>query len=160
MDALDFEIEVFDKLARGRLATDPGYRAVQTIPGIGPVLGAVLVAEIADVHRFTSADKLTCWAGLTPLHRESDTKVRRGRITKQGSRLVRWAVVESVKMLPARTRIGGFRDQVAARRGKNIGAVAAARRQLEYVYYALRDGHVRALDNPTPSAADQEQQVA
>ena len=160
MDALDFEIEVFDKLARGRLATDPGYRAVQTIPGIGPVLGAVLVAEIGDVHRFTSADKLTCWAGLTPLHRESDTKVRRGRITKQGSRLVRWAVVESVKMLPARTRIGGFRNQVAARRGKNIGAVAAARRQLEYVYYALRDGHVRALENPTPSTADQEQQVA
>jgi transposase len=149
MDALDFEIDVFDKLARGRLAADPGYRAVQTIPGIGPVLGAVLVAEIGDVHRFASADKLTCWAGLTPLHRESDTKVRRGRITKQGSRLVRWAVVESVKMLPAKTVIGGFRSQVAARRGsKNIAAVAAARRQLEYVYYALRDGHVRALQNP------------
>lgn len=65
---------------------------------------AVLVAEIGDITRFSSADKLTCWAdcwaGLTPLHRESDTKVRRGRITKQGSRLVRWAVVESVQMLP------------------------------------------------------------
>ncbi len=150
MEALEFEIDVFDKLARGRLATDPGYRAVQTIPGIGPVLGAVLVAEIGDVTRFTNADKLTCWAGMTPLHRESDTKVRRGRITKQGTRLVRWAVVESVKVLPAGTRIGGFRDQVAARRGKNIGTVAAARRQLQYVYYALRDGHVRDLDPTHP----------
>ena len=150
MDSLDFEIDVFEKLTRGRLATEPGYRVVQTIPGIGPVLGAVLVAEIGDVHRFTTADKLTCWAGLTPTHRESDTKVRRGRITKQGSRLVRWAAVESVKKLPARSRIGDFRSQVAARRGKNIGTVAAARRQLEYVYYALRDGRVRAL---TPTVA-------
>jgi transposase len=157
MDSLEFEIDVFEKLTRGRLAADPGYLAVQTIPGIGPVLGAVMVAEIGDVDRFTTADKLTCWAGLTPLHRESDTKVRRGRITKQGSRLVRWAAVESVKALPARSVVGAFRNHVATRRGsKNIGAVAAARRQLEYVYYALRDGHVRALQNPatlTPTAA-------
>jgi len=62
---------------------------VQTIPGIGPILGAVFVAEIGDVHRFASAEKWTCWAGMTPLHRESDTRVGRGRITKQGSRLVR-----------------------------------------------------------------------
>jgi transposase len=152
MDSLDFETDLFDKLARGRLAKDPGYRAVQTIPGIGPILGAVLVAEIGDVHRFTSADKLTCWAGMTPVHRESDTKVRRGRITKQGSRLVRWATVESVQRLSKHTVVGTFRDQVAARRGTNIGTVAAARRQLEYVYYALRDHHVRALQPATASS--------
>jgi transposase len=152
MDTLDFETDVFVKLARGRLAQDPGYRAVQTIPGIGPILGAVLVAEIGDVTRFASADKLTCWAGMTPLHRESDTKVRRGRITKQGSRLVRWAAVESVQRLPERSYLGRFRTQVAARRGKGIATVAAARRQLEYVYYALRDHHVRALTQPSQPA--------
>jgi transposase len=151
MDTLDFETDVFDKLARGRLAKDPGYRAVQTIPGIGPILGAVLVAKIGDIGRFASADKLTCWAGMTPLHRESDTKVRRGRITKQGSRLVRWAAVESVQRLPAHSHLGRFREQVAARRGKGIATVAAARRQLEYVYYALRDHHVRALAPGKPA---------
>jgi transposase len=151
MDALDFEIDVFGTLARGRLAADPGYVAVQTIPGIGPVLGAVLVAEIGDVHRFDSADKLTCWAGMTPTHHESDTKVRRGRITKQGSRLVRWAAVESVQRLPTHTRLGAFRDQVAARRGTGIAVVATARKQLELVYYALRDHHVRSLDHPEPT---------
>jgi transposase len=144
MDALDFEIEVFTNLVTGRLARDPGYTAVQTIPGIGPVLGAVLVAEIGEVTRFGSAEKLTCWAGMTPLHRESDTTVHRGRITKQGSRLVRWAVVESVQRLSGTTRLGAFRDRVAARRGHNIATVAAARRQLTYVFYALRDHHVRA----------------
>ena len=99
-------------------------------------------------HRFATADKLTCWAGLTPRHRESDTKVHRGRITKQGSTMVRWAAVESVQRLPKTSRLGGFRDQVAVRRGRNIAIVAAARRQLEFVFYALRDHHVRALHAP------------
>jgi len=152
MDLLDFEIDVFSGLVRGRLAKDPGYTAVRTIPGIGPVLGAVFVAEIGDVSRFATAARLTCWAGLTPKHHESDTHVHRGRITKQGSRLVRWAAIESVQILPKTTAIGQFRDRVGAHRGHNIGVVAAARRQLEYVYYALRDHHVRAL-HPIPAAA-------
>jgi hypothetical protein len=40
-----------------------------------------------------------------------------------------------------------LRERVADRRGRNIGSVAAARRQLELVFYALRDGHVRALQH-------------
>lgn len=149
MDVLDFEIGIFSKLARGRLAHDPAHTAVQTIPGVGPTLGAVFVAEIGDVSRFATAPQLACWAGLTPKHHESDTHVHRGHITKQGSRLVRWAAVESVQILPKTTPVGQIRDRVAERRGRNIGVVAAARRQLEYVYYAMRDHHVRALHTPT-----------
>jgi hypothetical protein len=73
--------------------------------------------------------------------------VHRGRITKQGSRLLRWAAIESVKRIPTASPIGALRERVAQRRGPNIGAVAAARRQLEYVFYALRDHHVRALEH-------------
>jgi transposase len=152
IDLLDFEIGVFAGLTRARLAADPGYTAVQQIPGIGPILGAVFVAEIGDIGRFPAPEKLTCWAGLTPRHRESDTHVHRGRITKQGSRLIRWAAVESVQILPATTPVGQLRDRIAARRGRNIAIVAAARRQLEYVYYALRDHHVRALHTPSAAA--------
>jgi transposase len=151
MDLLDFEIDVFSGLVRARLANNAAHAAVQTIPGIGPTLGAVFVAEIGDVTRFATAPQLACWAGLTPKHHQSDTHVRRGSITKQGSRLVRWAAVESVQILPKTSTVGQIRDRVAARRGRNIGVVAAARRQLEYVYYALRDHHVRAL-NATAAA--------
>ncbi len=152
IEDLDFEIDLFASIVRGRLARDAGYLAVQQIPGIGPILGAVFVAEVGDVTRFRGAAQLACWAGLTPKHRESDTHVHRGRITKQGSRLVRWAAVESVQLLPARTRVGAVRDRVAARRGHNIGVVAAARVQLELVFYALRDHHVRALHQPQAAA--------
>src|SRR5882757_1809970 len=134
IEALEFEIELFAGLARVRLHADPGYTALRTIPGIGPILAAVFLAEIGDVHRFSGPDKLASWCGMTPKHRESDTHVHRGRITKQGSRLVRWAAVESVQTSPKTTRVGAMRERIADRRGHNIGVVAAARKQMGYVY--------------------------
>ena len=142
---LDFEIDTFARLVAGRLRTDQGYRAIQQIPGVGPLLGAVFVAEIGDITRFHRPAELASWAGLTPTHRESDTTVHRGRITKQGSRLVRWAAVEAVQRVPAHTRLGQVRDRVAARRGRNIGVVAAARELTGLVFYGLRDHHIRCL---------------
>ena len=151
--ALEFEIELFAKLVNGRLRTDPGYRALQAIPGVGPVLAAVFVAEIGDITRFHRPEQLASWAGLTPKHHESDTTVHRGRITKQGSRLVRWAAVEAIQRVSGHTRLGQHRDRVAARRGRNIGVVAAARELLTLVFYGLRDHHIRALDTPAAPVA-------
>src|SRR5919199_1939272 len=153
IESLDFEVELFGKLVTGRLRSHPGYQAIQAIPGIGPVLAAVFVAEIGDVTRFARPEQLTSWAGLTPKHHESDTTVHRGRITKMGSTLVRWAAVEAVQRVPACTGLGHIRDQVGARRGRNIGVVAAARELTELVFYGLRDGHIRRLSTPRTPAA-------
>jgi len=150
---LDVEIDRFGKLVTDRLRKDPGYRAIQQIPGVGPLLAAVLVAEIGDITRFPGPTQLASWAGLTPKHHESETTVHRGRITKQGSRLVRWAAVEAVQRVGAHTPHGAVRERVAARRGRNIGAVAGARVLVELVFYGLRDGHIRRLTPPTPAAA-------
>jgi transposase len=138
IESLDFEVELFGKLVTGRLRTHPGYQAIQAIPGVGPVLAAVFVAEIGDVTRFRRPEQLTSWAGLTPKHHESDTTVHRGRITKMGSTLVRWAAVEAVQRVPAST---------------GLGLVAAARELTELVFYGLRDGHIRRLPTPRTPAA-------
>ena len=149
--AFNAEIDATAKTTATRLGDHPGYAAVQTLPGVGPILAAVFIAEIGDITRFPAPAKLASWSGLTPKHYESDTTVRRGRISKQGSRLVRWAAVEAVQRISKHTHIGGYRDRVAARRGRNIGNVAAARELIECVYYSLRDGTCRrAL---TPAAA-------
>src|SRR5690349_10648346 len=148
---LDFEVELFGRLVTNRLRRDRGYLAIQALPGIGPVLAAVFVAEIGDIARFRRPEQLASWAGLTPKHHESDTTVHRGPITKQGSRLVRWAAIEAVQRVPGHTRIGQVRDRIAARRGHNIGVVAAARELTELVFYGLRDHHVRALAAATPA---------
>lgn len=107
----------------------------------------MFVAEIGDIARFPGPAQLASWAGLTPKHHESDTTVHCGRITKQGSRLVRWAAVEAVQRVPAHTALGQVREQVGARRGRHIGVVAAAP---ELVFYGMRDGHIRRLTPPPP----------
>lgn len=106
--------------------------------------------------RFHSAAQLCSWAGLTPRHRESDTKVTRGHVTKQGSRLLRWALIEAIQRLPRDSVIGAAKDAIIARRGKeakNIAKVAAARRLLTLVYYGMRDGQIRCLSRP-PAGPD------
>ena len=68
---------------------------------------------------------------------------------KLGSRLVRWAAVEAVQRVPAHTRLGQVRDRIGARRGRNIGVVAAARELVGLVFYGLRDHHIRCLPTRT-----------
>jgi transposase len=133
-----------------------GHHAIQALPGIGPVLAAVLVAEIGDITRFPDPARLCSWAGLTPRHRESDVKVSRGHITKQGSPLVRWALVEAIQHVPVGHPLRQRKEDILARRGKeakNIAKVATARQLLTWVFYAMRDGQVRALAPPTREAA-------
>jgi transposase len=147
IDGFDFEINLYGRMLAARLSEHPGYTAVQAIDGVGPTFAAVFVAEIGEVHRFPSAAALCSWVGLTPRHHESDTKVRRGRITKQGSTLVRWAAVEAVQRV-RRGPVASARVRIGEHRGTNIGKVAAARKLLTLVYYGLRDGHIRCLARP------------
>jgi transposase len=76
-----------------------------------------------------------------------------GVLAHAGSRLVRWAAVEAIQRVGGHTRLGQHRDRVAARRGRNIGVVAAARELLTLVFYGLRDHHIRALDTPAAPVA-------
>jgi transposase len=146
IDILDSHETRFAAMIAQLLDTHRGYQAIQQVPGIGATLAAVFVAEIGDVHRFTDPAHLSSWAGLTPRHRESDTVVHRGHITKQGSKAVRWAAIEAVQRHPTTAKIAADKQRIEARRGKNIAKVAAARKLLTLVYYGLRDGHIRALD--------------
>jgi transposase len=147
IEAFTFEIDLWAKSITAQLTRHPGYAAIQAIGGVGPVLAAVFVAEIGEVRRFARPQQLCSWAGMTPRHRESDAKVHRGRITKQGNRLVRWAAVEAVQRVSGGP-VGATRARLAERRGVNIAKVAAARKLLTLVYYGLRDGHIRCLTRP------------
>jgi transposase len=148
IERYDREVAMFERLIHQQLRDHTGYQAIQVLTGVGRTIAGIFVAEIGDVARFRSAAALCSWAGLTPRHRESDTKVVRGRITKMGSRLVRWAALEAV----ARYHGGAWlqRDfrRIAERRGKNKARVAVARKLLTLVYYGLRDGEIRCAADP------------
>jgi transposase len=148
---LTSEISLLDAVVDDLVGAYPPYRAVRRLPGLGPVLAAVAIAEIGDITRFPGPGHLCSWAGLTPRHRESDLKVARGHITKQGSPLLRWAMVEAIQHQPAASPPRELKDRITARRGKearNIAKTAAARKLLTCVFYAMRDGEVRSLAAP------------
>jgi hypothetical protein len=81
--------------------------------------------------------------------------VIRGHVTKQGSRMLRWALVEAIQRQPAGSRPRQVKDAIITRRGKqakNIAKIAAARELLTLVYYAMRDGRVRRAIPPGQAA--------
>ena len=118
---------------------------MQAINGVGKISAAVLVAEIGDITRFPTPAHLCSWCGLTPKHRESDLKTRRGRISKQGSRLVRATLIEGISRYHGGDVLDAQYHKIAKRRGKNKARVALARKVLTLVYYGLRDGEIRCL---------------
>lgn len=147
IDVLDAHIHDLDRSLAHTLAGVRGYDAIQAIPGVGRIIAAILVAEIGEVDRFASASHLASWAGLTPRHRESDTRVHRGHITKQGSKIVRWAAIEAAQRISKTHWLSQWKHDIAERRGSTqIARVACARRIIELTYYGLRDGHIRSLE--------------
>jgi len=145
IEVYDAEVAKLEREIASWLRDDKGYWAIQAIDGVGKTMAAIFLAEIGDVSRFSGPDKLCAWAGLTPRHRESDTKVTRGHITKMGSTLVRWAAIEAVTRYHGGPPIKDSYARIAARRGNKIARVAAARKLLTLVYYGLRDGEIRCL---------------
>lgn len=112
-----------------------------TIPGVGPVTIDVVVSELGDVGRFHSAKAVCAYAGLVPGVRQSDTKRKGLPITKAGSPLLRWALVEAawraVRQGAAWRRV--YQD-IKKRAGGKKAIVAVARRLLCVLYAMLRDG--------------------
>ena len=146
IEIFDRELAMVERHLHRELKDHHGYRAIQAIYGVGPITAAIFVAEIGDVTRFPTARHLCSWAGMTPKLRESDTKSYKGRITKQGSTIVRWAALESVVRYHGGAAIAPAYRRIAERRGNHIARVAAARKLLTLVFYGLRDGEIRSLN--------------
>ena len=121
IDEVSLEIVIAEREIYQTIKDDQRVKRLLPIPGIGPIIAATILSEIGDINRFRSADH-----------------VRRGHISKQGSRWLRWVMVEAA--------VHAFRDvelrqlfmRIARRRGAKIARVAVARRLLTLVYYALR----------------------
>lgn len=146
VEIYDREVAMLEGEIHRQLKDHPGYQAIQQIVGVGKTIGAIFVAEIGDVSRFPSPQKLSSWAGLTPTHRESDIVKHQFDITKQGSKLVRWAAIEAATGMRGGPKLKADYERIAERRGKYRARVAVARKLLVLVYYGLRDGEIRCLD--------------
>ena len=96
----------------------PAYALLRTIPGIGPTVGAILLAEIGDIAWFTQFSQLRKLAGLDIIRVQTGQFAGQWRISKCGRGLLRWALYQAAVGM-ARTAAG--RARLAALKAKRHG---------------------------------------
>lgn len=144
IDVLDSHEARFVELIAAELRGHRGYTVIQELPGVGPTLAAVFVAEVGDVHRFADPAHLCSWAGLTPeapriRHCRAprayhEAGLQAGAVGRGRGRPTTPHDGEDLR--PQRSHRGPPRQEPRqGRRGPQL---------LTLVYYGLRDGHIRA----------------
>jgi len=123
-------------------AAEAEARAVlESIPEVGPVTVDIVISELGEVRRFRSLKKVAAYAGLAPGQRESAGRKKELGISKEGSRRLRWALVEAAWRVVRKTRRwAAVFEGICKRRGKKKAIVAVARRLLGVMVALLRSG--------------------
>jgi len=148
-DELVRRLDYFD---RERLALDdhlatwwetfPEAGAVKDLYGFGLYSALLVVAEIAESERFGDARQVGAWAGLTARVHQSGGHAYHGRISKQGSRWLRWILVQAaVKVVRKDRALGNFYRRVRRRSGRNAARVAVARKLAGICWVRLKRWH-------------------
>ena len=141
--SLDEIIRGLDAKVRAANAASDDARRLKGIPGVGEYIALALLAEIGDISRFPDPHRLCAYAGIVPSVRSSADTVHHGRITRRGSRMLRWVLVEAVhthvRVAPG-TDLSRFYRRLAKKRGRSKAAVAAASKLLRIVYHVLERG--------------------
>ena len=139
VQAANKQLREFSKKAP--LAEREHREVLRSIPMIGSVTLDVVLSELGDVRRFHSQKKAVAYAGLDPGVRASADRRKELHITKEGSRLLRWALVEAAWRLVVKSRYWGFRyERLKARIGAKKAIVATARRLLCVMVAMLQSG--------------------
>uniref|UniRef100_A0A7C4YFB1 IS110 family transposase n=1 Tax=Caldisericum exile TaxID=693075 RepID=A0A7C4YFB1_9BACT len=119
---------------------NPQAKLLTTIPGISYYSALLIIREIGDVNRFPDARRLCSYAGLVPSVHSSGGKCYHGSITKQGSKWLRWILIElSHHFIKSSNRIERLYKKITRKHGRNTARVAVAREMLKIIYYMLRD---------------------
>ena len=95
LESLKTRITEDEMALKKMLETSPELDFVRSLPGMGPILAAVVVSEVDDISRFPSAQKLCGYAGLCPTTSSSGGKTNNGRLMRACNKWLRWAFVEA-----------------------------------------------------------------
>jgi transposase len=99
---LEGRIKSLESAIKARVGSLGWMRLLQTLPGVGLILGATIWLEIGHVQRFATAQHLASYAGLVPSMQSSGGKTWRGPTPKAGNQYLKWAFVEAANGIAAR----------------------------------------------------------
>jgi len=157
LDRLTPTIAELSEAIEQEVENHPEARGLMTHPGVGALTALAFVLIIGNTERFQCGKQVASYLGLVPLEKSSGNRWRLGHITKQGSSMVRFLLVEAaqvtVRSLPE-WRSQYFR--LVMRRGRKTAKVAMARRLAIRLYWMWRRGlnyeqlksSVRTQDSP------------
>jgi len=140
MEAINQEISITNDMVKEIYEKDRDAQLLITIPGIGITLGMLISTEIDGIERFHSPSKLCSYAGLVPSTHSSGGKTYHGKITSEGNRWLRWALVEAaVPASYADAEIKERLDTLRKKKGANVAKTAMSRWLLKVVYHVLKE---------------------
>jgi transposase len=141
VDELNRRIKSLDGWLDERARRDERVMRLQTHPGIGLLTSLALVHALEPVSRFGGGRKVAAYVGLDPMEYSSGERQRLGSISKGGSRLLRYLLVEAARITVRRDEcLKRFYQRLLDRRGAQKARVAVARKLLIRGYIFLRDG--------------------
>ncbi|NLE39149.1 MAG: IS110 family transposase [Pirellulaceae bacterium] len=133
---VDAELRTFALTAP--LAEREARAILASIPLVGPVTIDVVLSELGDWRRFRGARAVVAFAGLAPGVRESAGKRHDLSITKEGSRLLRWALIQAAwRLKNQQPRWGRLYDQLFKKTGSKKKAIVAVARHLLCVMFSM-----------------------
>ena len=142
LDFLTKQIDEAEAQVEKQVSNHPHAKLLTSIPGVSFVSALTIMAEIGDINRFPSAKQLMGYAGLVPSTYSSGDIARHGRITKTGSKWLRYIMVEVAHHQVLCKKIPGFGSYylgMKKRKGTGTAAVATARKLLAVVWRLLKD---------------------
>ncbi|HEY8779913.1 MAG TPA: IS110 family transposase, partial [Solirubrobacterales bacterium] len=151
IEFLDGELVLVERALAEQVLASAEMRRLLSLPGVNFVTAAALLAAIGDINRFPSSRQLVSYLGLDPRVRQSGSEpARHGRISKQGPGETRHVLVEAAwHAARAPGPLRAFAERVAARRGRNIAAVAVARKLVVIAWHMLSRGEDYAFARPS-----------
>lgn len=122
-----------------------GFENLISIKGIGARSAGVLLSVIGAVEDFADEKKLASYFGIVPKVKNSNEKVKTGRITKRGSKTGRTTLVQcALVAIRYNDYLRNYYERIKARSGHGKAKIAAARKFLGIIYNTLKNNWVFA----------------
>jgi transposase len=141
IDDLERQIDQINRRLKAGHADHSYIPLLLSVPGIRWVLAFTIAAEIGEIERFSSPERLTGYTGLCPRVNQSGDKDRRGPLTKHGPTYLRWALLEATMHAlrhPAYSaRYQRTKRRLGKQRGAKIAQVDIARRLAHAIWHML-----------------------
>jgi transposase len=141
IDDLEAQIAEVNARLKESHADHPYIPLLLSVPGVGWVLAFTIAAEIGEISRFPSPEKLTGYTGLCPRVVQSGESDRRGPLTKHGPTYLRWALIEAtmhaLKHPAYAERYRRTKRRLGKQRGAKVAQIDIARRLAHAIWHML-----------------------